>query len=96
MIEKNYKTLQMWCYRFLRRYFYTIRNLTHVGQKLKDTSKQKNKNFVKNVFYLRYQTWDIYSYINIFNFDEFLVCFEMIAKTTIVNIVQEVLIQLTK
>lgn len=49
-------------------------------------SKEEYKNFLKIVYNLRYQTRDIDCYINIFNFNETPVCFEMNTWTTIANI----------
>ena len=38
--NKNYHSLLNWCYRFLKRNNYSIRQCTHVGQKLKNKFKK--------------------------------------------------------
>ena len=45
--DKQFHTLQKWCYGFLKRYSYGIRHISHVGQKIKDSSKQDYENFFK-------------------------------------------------
>ena len=37
--NKNYHSLLNWCYRFLKRNNYSIRQSTHVGKELKNNSK---------------------------------------------------------
>jgi hypothetical protein len=38
--DKNYNALLSWCYSFLKRNNYSIRHITHSGQKLKNDSKE--------------------------------------------------------
>lgn len=75
--DKCYKTLHTWCLRFLARYSFSIRNVTHVGQKLKINAKQQYYDFYKMLYNLRYQIGDYENYQNLFNMGETPIWFEM-------------------
>ena len=48
--NKSFHALQLWCYKFLKRYSYGIRAFTHIGQKIKDSSKEDYNLFYKNLY----------------------------------------------
>ena len=48
--DKQFHTLQKWCYGFLKRYSYGIRYISHVGQQIKYSSKQDYENFFKILY----------------------------------------------
>ena len=82
----SFHSLQMWCYRFLKRNSYGIRSITHIGQKIKESCKQEYADFLTNLYRLRFHIGDIEGYPNIFNMDETSICFEMIAHTNVEKI----------
>lgn len=84
--DNSFHSLQVWCYRFLKRNSYGIRPITHIGQKLKESCKQEYADFFTNLYRLRFNIGDIDDYSNIFNMDETPICFEMIARTTVEKI----------
>ena len=76
----------MWCYLFLKRNSYGIRSITYIGQKIKESCKQKYGDFFTNLYRLRFHIGDIDGYPNIFNMEETPICFEMIARTNVEKI----------
>ena len=48
--HKNYNALLTWCYRFLKRNNFSIRQTTHLGQDLKKKSKEEFIKFL-NIYY---------------------------------------------
>ncbi len=71
---------------FLKRYSYGIRVITHMGQKIKDSSKEEYNSFYKNLYNLRFKIGDNENMDNLFNMDETPIMFEMVGKTTIAKI----------
>ena len=63
--NKNYHSLLNWCYRFLKRNNYSIRQSTHVGQELKNNSKNEFIKFLNIIYSIRrnYQIKESYEYI---------------------------------
>ena len=81
--------MHRWCYRFLARY-YSIRRPKHIGQKFKensslDSSSEYNK-FYKILYNIRIKLETNDTDTIIYNMDETLLVFEMIANTTIYKI----------
>ena len=72
--------------KFLKRYSYGIRDITHVGQKIKDSSKEDYKLFYKNLYNLRFKIGDHENMDNLFIMDEIPIMLEMVGKTTIAKI----------
>ena len=81
--DKNYNALLSWYYSFLKRNHYSIRHITHSGQKLKDDSKEELIKFLNIIYKIRleYNINEIYEMI--INMDEIPICFEMTGKTTV-------------
>ena len=84
--ENSLHSLQMLCYRLLKRNSYGISSITHIGQKIKESYKQEYADFFTNLYRRRFHIGDIDSYPNIFNMDETPICFEIIAHTTVEKI----------
>ena len=82
LLEKDNKTLLICCLCFLARYSFSIRNVTHVGQKLKLNAKQQYFDFYKMLYNLRNQIGDYENYQNLFNMKETPIWFEMASKTS--------------
>ena len=77
--NKNYHSLLNWCYMFLKRNNYSIRQSTHVGQ-LKNNSKFEFIKFLI-IFYSIIRNYQInLSYEYIINMDETPIWLEMIGK----------------
>ena len=86
MRDKKYKTLLEWCYQLLKRYSYSIRKITHVGQSIKSSSKEDYKHFLEIVYAIRKENGDFKNNFNIFNMDETPIYFEMVSNKTIEKI----------
>ena len=84
--EKSYHALQIWCLRFLNRHSYSIRSISHIGQKLKENSYQEYKNFYNILYALRTKLGDAIDYGNLYNMDETPIYFESVMKKTIAPI----------
>ena len=51
--RKNYNALLAWCHRFLKRNNNSIRQTTHLGQELKNNSKEDFINFLNIIYTIR-------------------------------------------
>lgn len=69
-----------------KRYFYSIRKPTHLGQKLKDNAGTEYRNFYNILYNLRNNYERDNNNIVIYNMDETPICFEMVANSTVVKI----------
>ena len=84
--DKQFHTLQKWCYGFLKRYSYGSRHTSHVGQQIIDSSKIDYENFFKILYIYRKELNELDDRINIFNMDETPIYLEMFSKTCVVKI----------
>ena len=50
LINNSYHALMNWCYRFLKLIGYSIRKVTHIGQELKENSKDLTFKFFTCIY----------------------------------------------
>ena len=84
--NKSYSALHMWCFRFLKRYSYKIRAVTHIGQQLKENVENELHKFYEILYRMRSRIKELPDKNNIFNMEERPIYFEMVTKTTITKI----------
>ena len=84
--EKNYNALISWYYSFLKRNNYSIRHITHTGQKIKENSKNELIKFLNIIYKIRIDYNIKENYDMIINMDETPIWFEMTGKTTVEKI----------
>ena len=87
--NKSETALEHWVLGFLRRYSYSIRAGTHIGQKLKASSMQDYKEFMLLIYYKRKKYGEDFDASNIFNMDETPIYLESISKKTVALIGQK-------
>ena len=87
--NKSETALEHWVLGFLRRYSYSIRAGTHIGQKLKASSMQDYKEFMSLIYYKRKKYGEDFDASNIFNMDETPIYLESISKKTVAPIGQK-------
>ena len=83
LINKSYGSLMKWCYRFLTRIGYSIRDITHQAEELKRNSKELALNFFNCIYKLRKEIFVNDKLELIGNVDETAIYYENIYNTTI-------------
>ena len=83
LINKSYGALMKWCYRFLTRIGYSIRDITHQAGELKKNSKELALNFFNYIYKLRREIFVNDKLELIGNVDETAIYYENIYNTTI-------------
>ncbi len=76
--NKSYSALHMWFFRFLKRYSYKIRDVTHIGQQLKENAENQLHKFYEILYRMKSRIKELP--------DKTPIYFEMITKTTIAKI----------